>query len=130
MPWYYAPCRGTRSDAVDPVIWLPEVAQEGSLRMETRMTEKFLTYRGTVYPRHCDHMGHMNVMSYIGKFDEASWQLLSAIGLTGSRFRKEGIGMAAVEQRIQYARGARAGAYCRFSLFSAGGQREVNPHLP
>ena len=28
MPWYYAPCRGTRSDAVDPVIWLPEVARE------------------------------------------------------------------------------------------------------
>ena len=77
--------------------------------METRMTEKFLTYRGTVYPRHCDHMGHMNVMSYVGKFDEASWQLLSAIGLTGSRFRKEGVGMAAVEQRIQYTRELHAG---------------------
>jgi acyl-CoA thioester hydrolase len=49
-------------------------------------------------------MGHMNVMSYVGKFDEASWQLLSGLGLTGSRFRKEGLGMAAVEQRIHYTR--------------------------
>ena len=31
-----------------------------------------VTYRGTVYPLHCDHMGHMNVMWYVGKFDEAS----------------------------------------------------------
>ena len=25
------------------------------------------TYRGAVYPWHCDHMGHMNVMWYVGK---------------------------------------------------------------
>jgi acyl-CoA thioester hydrolase len=31
-----------------------------------------LTYRGTIYPWHCDHMGHMNVMWYVGKFDEAT----------------------------------------------------------
>jgi len=68
-----------------------------------------LTYRGTVYPWQCDHMGHMNVTSYIGKFDEASWQLLSGLGLTASRFRKERIGMAAVEQRIVYKRELFAG---------------------
>ncbi len=68
-----------------------------------------LTYRGTVYPWQCDHMGHMNVMSYISKFDEASWQLLSGLGLTASRFRKERIGMAAVEQRIVYKRELFAG---------------------
>ena len=33
-----------------------------------------VTYRGTVFPWHCDHMGHMNVMWYTGKFDEATWQ--------------------------------------------------------
>jgi acyl-CoA thioester hydrolase len=31
-----------------------------------------LAYRGTIYPWHCDHMGHMNVMWYVGKFDEAT----------------------------------------------------------
>ena len=24
-----------------------------------------LTYRGAVYPIHCDHIGHMNVASYV-----------------------------------------------------------------
>jgi len=68
-----------------------------------------ITYRGTVYPWQCDHMGHMNVMWYTGKFDEASWQLLSKLGLTRSRCRKEGTGMAAVEQHIEYKRELRAG---------------------
>jgi acyl-CoA thioester hydrolase len=68
-----------------------------------------VTYRGTVYPSQCDHMGHMNVMWYAGKFDEASWQLLAALGLTPGRFRREGIGMAAVQQRTEYKRELRAG---------------------
>ena len=39
------------------------------------------TYRGTVYPWQCDHVGHMNVMWYVGQFDEANWNLLARIGL-------------------------------------------------
>jgi acyl-CoA thioester hydrolase len=66
------------------------------------MAEFIVTYRGAVYPWHCDHMGHMNVMWYVGKFDEATWQLLSSIGLSPTRFRNEGIGMVAVEQHIEY----------------------------
>ena len=73
------------------------------------MPEPLLTYRGTVYPWHCDHMGHMNVMWYVGKFDEATWHLLAAIGLTGTRLRQDGIGMAAVDQRIEYKRELVAG---------------------
>jgi acyl-CoA thioester hydrolase len=61
-----------------------------------------VTYRGVVYPSHCDHMGHMNVMWYVGKFDEATWQLFAAIGLTPTRLRAENIGMAGVEQHIEY----------------------------
>jgi acyl-CoA thioester hydrolase len=66
------------------------------------MAESILTYRGTVYPWHCDHMGHMNVMWYVGKFDEATWQLFSSIGLSPTRLRNEQIGMVAVEQRLEY----------------------------
>lgn len=73
------------------------------------MTEPVVTYRGTVYPWHCDHMGHMNVMSYVGKFDEATWQLLSSIGLTPTRLRNEKIGMVAVEQHVEYKRELLAG---------------------
>ena len=68
-----------------------------------------ITYRGVVYPWHCDHMGHMNVMWYTGKFDEACWQLLGMLGLNSPRFAKDGTGMVAVEQHIQYKRELRAG---------------------
>ncbi|MBV9301308.1 MAG: acyl-CoA thioesterase [Acidobacteriaceae bacterium] len=73
------------------------------------MAPPIVTYRGTVYPWHCDHMGHMNVMWYVGKFDEATWQLLASIGLSRARLRDEGIGMAAVEQHIEYKRELFAG---------------------
>ena len=48
------------------------------------------TYRGTIYPWHCDHMGHMNVMWYVGEFDEATWHLLASAGLIAKRMREEG----------------------------------------
>jgi len=68
-----------------------------------------LTYRGIIYPWHCDHMGHMNVMWYNGKFDEACWQLLALLGLGSSRFQQDGTGMAAVEQHTRYRRELHAG---------------------
>jgi acyl-CoA thioester hydrolase len=77
--------------------------------MSANMAETILTYRGTIYPWHCDHMGHMNVMWYVGKFDEATWQLLASVGLSMSRLRQDGIGMVAVEQRIEYKRELLAG---------------------
>jgi len=73
------------------------------------MPEAMITYRGVVYPWHCDHMGHMNVMWYVGKFDEATWQILAAVGASPSRMRTEGFGLVAVEQHIEYKRELRAG---------------------
>jgi acyl-CoA thioester hydrolase len=73
------------------------------------MTDYYLTYRGIVYPWHCDHMGHMNVMWYAGKFDEACWQTLSMLGLTPSRLRNEGAALAAAEQHTEYKRELHAG---------------------
>jgi len=73
------------------------------------MAEPILTYLGTIYPWHCDHMGHMNVMWYVGKFDEATWQLFASVGLPATRLRQEGIGLVAVEQRIEYKRELLAG---------------------
>jgi acyl-CoA thioester hydrolase len=86
-----------------------KAGQPADITGRTLMSEFTITYRGTVYPWQCDHIGHMNVMWYTGKFDEASWQLLSTLGLTGSRFRKDGTGMAAVEQHIEYKRELCAG---------------------
>ena len=67
------------------------------------------TYRGTVYPWQCDHVGHMNIMWYVGKFDEANWNLFARLGLTPSYLRVSGRGMAAVQQNISYRRELLAG---------------------
>jgi acyl-CoA thioester hydrolase len=71
--------------------------------------QSLLTYRGTIYPWHCDHIGHMNNMWYAGKFDEASWNLMLQIGITPGYLREQAKGMAAVEQVTTFKRELRAG---------------------
>jgi acyl-CoA thioester hydrolase len=68
-----------------------------------------LTYKGSVFPWHCDEMGHMNVMWYVGKFDEGTRHFFHALGLTPQFLRANKRGMAAVEQVIQYKRELLAG---------------------
>ena len=67
------------------------------------------TYRGAVYPWQCDHVGHMNIMWYVGKFDEANWNFFVRLGLTPTYLRESGRGMAAVQQNIAYKRELLAG---------------------
>lgn len=71
--------------------------------------QEVVTYRGAVYTWHCDQIGHMNVMHYTGKFDEANWNLLLMLGVSPSYMRDSGCGMAAVEQRFAYKRELLAG---------------------
>ena len=68
-----------------------------------------ITFRGVVYPWQCDHMGHMNVMWYTGRFDEATWQLFGHIGLTPSYMREHKRGMAGLQQDTSYKRELMAG---------------------
>lgn len=60
------------------------------------------TYRGVVYPWSIDHMGHMNVQFYTGRFDEASWHFLARLGLTPRVLKASSRGFAALEQKTQY----------------------------
>jgi len=46
----------------------------------------------------------MNVMWYVGKFDEATWNLFQQVGLTPTYLRQHQRGMAAVDQHIEYRR--------------------------
>jgi acyl-CoA thioester hydrolase len=73
------------------------------------MTGLVETYRGAIYPWHCDHMGHMNVMWYVGKFDEATWNLFATMGITAAFLKEHRRGMAAVQQDITYKRELYAG---------------------
>jgi len=63
---------------------------------------EIVTYKGTVYPWQCDHVGHMNVMWYTAKFDEATWVLFAELGITPSYLRDQQCGMVAVQQNTSY----------------------------
>ena len=71
------------------------------------------TYRGVVYPWQMDHMDHMNVQFYTARFDEATWHLFAALGMTTSYFKANRRGMAALEQHTLYKRELHAGALIR-----------------
>lgn len=73
------------------------------------MSEFTETHRGTVYPWQCDHMGHMNVMWYTGKFDEATWNLMTELTLSRAWLAAHERGLVAVEQRTAYLRELLAG---------------------
>lgn len=79
------------------------------MNQQRSLSDLTLTFRGTVYPWQCDHMGHMNVMWYVGRFDEATWNLFAALGITPEYLRQNQRGMAAIEQRISYRRELFAG---------------------
>lgn len=81
-----------------------------------------ITYKGVVYPWHCDHMGHMNVMWYAGKFDETTWNLLSLFDLTTTYFKQENRGMVAGEQRTFYKQELLAG----MTVYIKSGIAELN----
>jgi len=68
-----------------------------------------LTYRGIVQPWHCDLMGHMNVMWYTGKFDEATWGLFATVGIDSGYIREQKRGMVAVQQNTTYKKELLAG---------------------
>ncbi len=86
--------------------------------------EMVLTYRGAVYPRHLDHMGHMNIQFYIAKFDAAVWHLFDRIGVTADYIRTHNRGMAAVEMNVRYLKELGAGdlVSVRSGVLKVGGR--------
>jgi acyl-CoA thioester hydrolase len=68
-----------------------------------------VTYRGAIYASHCDHIGHMNIVAYGAKFDEANWVFFCEIGLTPTYLRGDAFGMAGVQQNISYSQELFAG---------------------
>lgn len=84
-----------------------------------------LTCRAVVHQYQCDFMGHMNVSHYVGRFDEATWQLTGRLGLSREYCQANGVGMAAVQQDLTYTREMVAGD--TFSVYS--GIHEVRERL-
>jgi len=71
-------------------------------------------------------MGHMNVMFYVGKFDEASWHLMAAVGITPSYMKETNAGVAGVQQNISYQRELFAGSIVEIrSRIASIGERKI-----
>lgn len=103
-------------------IKVSEEAEEGARGL-------LLTARGVVRPSHCDHMGHMNVMWYTGRFDEATWHLFHHIGITPSYMRKNQRGMAGVQQDTTYKQELFAGDLDHNPVKNSGNARKGDSFL-
>jgi len=66
------------------------------------MSDYIETFRGVVYPWHCDHQGHMNTMHYVGMFDQAFWHHMSALGFTREYMDRNRGGFVDVRDTIEY----------------------------
>ena len=66
------------------------------------MSGWFETFRGVVYPWHCDHLNHMNVQHYVGMFDNAFWHQVSALGFTRAYLDASKTGFADVRATFEY----------------------------
>ena len=62
------------------------------------------TYRGVVFPWHCDHFGHMNVRWYGGFFDDAAFQIWTLLGHGMQRMEEDGFHTVIARSTIEFKR--------------------------
>jgi acyl-CoA thioester hydrolase len=78
--------------------------------METaKPATAMITFRGVVYPAHCDAMGHMNVQHFTAAFDQAMWHLVTRLGYCPSWVTDRREGWADVRYLINFRKELRAG---------------------
>ena len=84
------------------------------------------TFRGAVLASEYDPESSMNSRLYIERFDQATWFLLHAIGVTPRTVKAVGRRIAVVRQNFQYVRELRGGELVRIeSGFIAIGKKHM-----
>ncbi len=73
------------------------------------MSDWVKTFRGVVLASEYDEASHMNSRMYVSRFDQATWLLLHAIGLTPSTMKERRLRVAIVRQNYQFMRELRGG---------------------
>ncbi len=73
------------------------------------MSDWVKTFRGVVLASEYDAASHMNSRMYVSRFDQATWLLLHAIGLTPSTMKDRRLRVAIVRQNFQFMRELRGG---------------------
>ncbi|MCC7060455.1 MAG: thioesterase family protein [Burkholderiaceae bacterium] len=68
------------------------------------MTKWINTFRGAVLASEYDSASHMNSRMYVSRFDQATWLLLHAVGLTPGTMKQQKLRVAIVRQNFQFLR--------------------------
>jgi acyl-CoA thioesterase FadM len=68
------------------------------------MADWIETFKGVIQASEYDPNAHMNSHAYVSRFDQATWFLLAAAGLTPRIVRERGLRIAVLRQGFQYVR--------------------------
>ena len=66
------------------------------------MGEWIETYRGAVLASEYDPESHMNTQLYTARFDQATWFLLSSVGITPDSMKKSNRRVAVMRQNLEF----------------------------
>jgi acyl-CoA thioester hydrolase len=73
------------------------------------MAEWVHTFKGAVLASEYDDASHMNSRMYVARFDQATWFLLHAIGVTPASIKQQNQRIAIVRQNYQFLEELRGG---------------------
>jgi len=73
------------------------------------MAEWIHTFKGAVLASEYDFTSHMNSRMYVSRFDQATWFLLHAIGVTPALMKQKHLRIAIVRQNYQFLEELRGG---------------------
>lgn len=73
------------------------------------MAEWIHTFKGAVLASEYDFTSHMNSRMYVARFDQATWFLLHAIGVTPASMKQRNRRLAIVRQNYQFLEELRGG---------------------
>jgi acyl-CoA thioester hydrolase len=73
------------------------------------MAEWVHTFKGAVLASEYDFASHMNSGMYVSRFDQATWFLLHAVGVTPTSMKQKSLRVAIVRQNYQFLEELRGG---------------------
>ena len=73
------------------------------------MAEWVHTFKGAVLASEYDVASHMNSRMYVSRFDQATWFLLHAVGVTPASIKQQNLRVAIVRQNYQFLEELRGG---------------------
>jgi len=73
------------------------------------MSDWVNTFKGAVLASEYDSASHMNSRMYVSRFDQATWGLLHAIGITPLSIKERNLRIAIVRQNYQFLEELRGG---------------------